>query len=216
MAFARPPSPERVEGLLAAECFTTMDLGVPVVSPRRARPTRLAVFAAWDDKDALDRFLSSKGLGSTLADAWHVRLEFLRRWGSIAAFDELTNEERQHSVDEPVVAVTLARMKLPQLPRFIRWGRPVESLVRDDPATTMALAAVRAPRTVSTFSIWETAEDMSAMVRGHAAGPDPSRHIDAMRERDRKDFHFEFTTLRFRSLSEHGEWDGRDDWVPRS
>ncbi len=45
---------------------------------------------------------------------------------------------------------------------------------------------------------------------------DPERHIAAMRERERKDFHVEFTTLRFRALSEHGEWEGRRDLVPTS
>ena len=31
----------------------------------------------------------------------------------------------------------------------------------------------------------------------------------AMVERERRDFHHEFTTLRFRPLSEHGTWEGR-------
>jgi hypothetical protein len=33
--------------------------------------------------------------------------------------------------------------------------------------------------------------------------------------RERGDFHFEFTTLRFRSLEEHGTWEGRSRIVPR-
>ncbi len=28
-------------------------------------------------------------------------------------------------LDEPIVAVTLARMKLREVPRFLRWGRPL-------------------------------------------------------------------------------------------
>ena len=32
--------------------------------------------------------------------------------------------------DEPVASLTLARMRLPEVPRFLRWGRPVERLVR--------------------------------------------------------------------------------------
>lgn len=62
-----------------------------------------------------------------------MRLEFLRRWGHVAAFDGLPAESGHHDLSEPVVAVTLARLKLPQVPRFIRWGRPVEAQVRDDP-----------------------------------------------------------------------------------
>ena len=52
------------------------------------------------------------------------------------------------------------------------------------------------------------------MVQGHSAVPQPKRHIDAMQERNRKDFHFEFTTLRFKALSEHGTWEGRSNYIP--
>lgn len=41
------------------------------------------------------------------------------------------------------------------------------------------------------------------------------RHVEAMAERERRDFHHEFTTLRFRPLSEHGIWEGRRGLVPR-
>lgn len=37
-----------------------------------------------------------------------------------------------------------------------------------------------------------------------------------MRERERRDFHHEFATYRFRLLSEHGSWLGRSDLVPWS
>jgi hypothetical protein len=35
-----------------------------------------------------------------------------------------------------------------------------------------------------------------------------------MEERNRKDFHHEFTTLRFRAISEHGSWEGRNQLLP--
>ena len=194
--------------------MTTMRLGAPVVSPARLQIRRLAMFASWDDEAALDRFLSESPLGRTCADGWHVRLDFLRRWGHISEFDGLPVEADDTDPAEPVVAVTLARLKLPQTPRFIRWGKPVEQLVRDDPNTTIALAAMRPHHTVSTFSVWRSAQAMTDMVAGHSDVPDARRHIDAMAERDRRDFHHEFTTLRFRCLGEYGEWDGRSDIVP--
>ena len=49
---------------------------------------------------------------------------------------------------------------------------------------------------------------------GRSPGPDRTRHVAAMDERERKDFHFEFTTLRFRCLGEHGSWQGRTGIVP--
>ncbi len=105
-------------------------------------------------------------------------------------------------------------MKLLQVPRFIRWGRPVEELVRDHPGITFATAAMRLPRTVSTFSVWKSQREMIEMVRGRSSVPRPERHAVAMEERERKDFHFEFTTLRFKPLAEYGEWEGRTDIVP--
>ena len=213
-AMLRPPSSADVPGLRHAECMTIMRLGAPVASPSRLQLRRLAVFASWDDEAALDSFLQHHQLGRRLAAGWHVRLDFLRRWGSVASFDGLPIESGPTDPDEPVVAVTLARMRLTRLPRFLRWGRPVETLVRDHPGNTLALAALRMPRTVSTFSIWRTAQEMTDMVGGHSAVDEPERHIAAMHERDRKDFHFEFTTLRFRALSEHGEWEGRRHLVP--
>ncbi|RYE74585.1 MAG: hypothetical protein EOO74_11300, partial [Myxococcales bacterium] len=101
---------------------------------------------------------------------------------------------------------------------FISWGRPVERQVRDHPGVTLALAAMRPPRTVSTFSIWQSGRAMTDMVMGRDRGPSPRddvrRHAEAMRERERRDFHHAFTTLRFRPLSEHGSWQGRANWVP--
>ena len=191
-----------------------MQLGAPVVSPKRVQLRRLAMFAAWDDEAALDRFLAESPIGRELELGWHVRLEFLRRWGRITEFDGLPNDIGEHDPDEPVVAVTLARLRLTQLPRFIRWGRPVERLVRDHPGTTLALASMRFPRTVSTFSVWRSAREMTDMVHGRSQVPHADLHSSAMAERRRKDFHHEFTTLRFRSLGEFGQWDGRCDIVP--
>ena len=213
-AFLRPPTSATVPGLQHAECLTTMQLGSPVLSPRRLQLTRLAIFAAWDSEEAIDDFLARPGLGAALADGWHVRMEFLRRWGHITEFDGLPISTGETDPDLPVVAVTLARLKHSQLFRFIKWGKPVEKLVRDDPATTISLAAMHPLNTVSTFSVWQSERAMTDMVRGHSEMPHPDRHAAAMQERNRKDFHFEFTTLRFRALSEHGTWEGRGDIVP--
>lgn len=205
---------QRPPGLHHAEHLTQMELGAPLVSPRRVQLRRLAQFAAWESAEHLDAYLADDPIGRRWAPGWHVRLEFLRRWGHVAAFDGLPLRGAAHDPDEPVVAVTLARLKVPQVPRFIRWGRPVEVQVRDDPGQTLALAAAAPPRTVSTFTVWRTAQAMTDMVRGRSDLPEPRRHVAAMHERDRRDFHHEFTTLRFRCLSEHGSWQGRTGIVP--
>lgn len=174
----------------------------------------LAMFAEWESDHAIDEFLSSTRLGHTFSAGWHVRMTFQRRWGFVREFGELTERVEEPNPSSPVIAVTLARMELPQVPRFVRWGKPVESLVRDHPGTTLALAAMRPPRTVSTFTVWTSLQAMLDMVHGRSAVPYPTRHADAMVERQRKDFHFEFTTLRFKPTAEYGEWEGRTHIVP--
>ncbi|SDU72920.1 hypothetical protein [Jiangella alkaliphila] len=215
-ALLRPPSGTTTPGLDHAECLALMRLGAPTVSPGRLQLRRIAVFAQWRDEDAVDGFLSDDVLGRHLATGWHVRLEYLRRWSRLAALPGLPARAGDWDRDEPVVAVTVARMRLPEVPRFLRWGKPVERQVRDHPGTTLALAAFRPPRTISTFSVWRTVREMEEMVHGRSDLPAARRHADAMVERRRRDFHHEFATFRFRPLSEHGTWAGRTGIVPLS
>lgn len=210
----RDPAKDCVGGLEHMEHLSLMTLGAPAISLERLQLRRHAVFAQWESAAALDDYLAADPFGQHLAAGWHVRLEFVRRWGAVTGLHRLPLNVGSMELDEPVVAVTLAHLRLPQLHRFFRWGRPVERLVRDSPGTTLALAAVRPPRTFSTFSIWNSMREMRAMVEGHGTGHAPERHATAMAEREREDFHIEFTTLRFRALSEHGEWQGRRGIVP--
>jgi hypothetical protein len=213
-ALVRPPPGQDVPGLNHAECMAMMTLGAPIFSPARMRLRHLVMFAAWENDGAIDAFLAGTRLGRAFAEGWHVRMTFLRRWGHVSEFDGLAESVGEQDPAAPVVAVTLARMKLPQVPRFIHWGRPVEELVRDHPAKTLAIAAMRLPRTVSTFTVWRSQREMVDMVRGRSSVPRPERHAAAMVERQRKDFHFEFTTLRFRPIAEYGNWEGRTHIVP--
>lgn len=213
-AMCRPPVPKSTAGLRHLESLTVMTLGSPVLSPARMRLRHLAIFASWEDDAALDDFLSDTEPGRALSAGWHVRLRFIRRWGRFPAFDDLPESVGDNDPALPVVAVTLARLKLPQLLRFIRWGKPVEKLVRDHPGTTLALAAIRPPRTFSTFSVWRSQREMTDMVHGRGNVDGADRHARAMEERNRKDFHRNFITLRFRAVSEHGEWLGRSAIVP--
>ncbi|WP_402371684.1 hypothetical protein [Isoptericola rhizosphaerae] len=213
-ALLRPPSGTTAPGLDHAECLALMRLGAPAVSLDRLQLRRIAVFAQWRDAGAVDRFLSDDVLGRHLASGWHVRLEYLRRWSRLAALPGLPARAGDWDQEETVVAVTVARMRLLEVPRFLRWGRPVERQVRDHPATTLALAAFRPPSTISTFSVWRTVREMEEMVHGRTTLPGAERHADAMVERRRRDFHHEFATFRFRPLSEHGTWEGRTGIVP--
>lgn len=209
-----PIKSKQVNGLIYAETMSAMVLGSSIYSKSRFFNREIVVFAQWENEKYLDEFLQFNPKGKQIAKGWHIRLEYLRQWGEISGFQIPNHETELENENNPVVAVTIARMKYTQIPRFLRWGRPVEKQVRDDNGTTLSLASIRYPNIISTFSIWKTQKAMTDMVRGHSKTPQPKRHINAMKERDRKDFHFEFTTLRFRPLAEYGEWNDQKKYIP--
>ncbi len=202
------------EGLVHSEYMTAMTLGSPMLSTSRVLIGQVAVFMQWENETALENYLTEDLFGKVLGKGWHVRLSFIREWGKFSGFKIPHDKDELESPSSPVVAVTIARMKPLAVPRFIHWGRPVEKLVRDHPGTTLSLASVKFPNTVSTFSIWKSEKEMTDMVHGHSEVEKPKRHSKAMKERERKDFHFEFTTLRFKPLAEFGKWKGQSNFVP--
>lgn len=213
-AMSRPLGPVDVPGLVHGEALAFMQLGSATLSLQRMQLRRVTFFARWSAESDLDRFLTADPWGSALATGWHVRMEFLRRYGGLACLPDLPPRVGRWTGEEPVVAVTLARLRLSQLPRFLAWGKPVERLVVSHPGTTIALAAMRPPRHFSTFSIWRSVEEMTAMVHGRSDAPEPGVHAAAMREQARRDFHLESAFMRFRPLSEHGRWQGRSGFLP--
>ena len=210
----QPPRPGTIRGLSHIEIVVPMTLGRGVTQPSRYHPRQVAAFAAWEDEAALEEFLSNHDCGMALAQGWHVRMELVRKWGRLQGLDALPQTAMELDDEDPVVSVTVARLRVKEAARFIRWGKPVERQVRDDPATTIALAAIRPLRTLSTFSIWRTQRDLKRMVHGRRDDEASQMHAKAMQERTRRDFHHEFITLRFRPLSEHGDWEGRKQLLP--
>lgn len=208
-----PIKTSTIDGLVHAETMSTMQLGSSIFAPSRIFSRTIVVFAQWENESAFERFLTLSSLGKTFSKHYYLKLKFIRQWGSISHFDIPKLEQEIEAENQTVVAITLARMKYTQIPRFLKWGRPVEQLVRDHNGTTLSLASIRYPNLISTFSIWKSQKEMTNMVHGHSKMPQPKRHFNAMKERDRKDFHFEFTTLRFLPLSEHGQWNGKSNFL---
>lgn len=209
-----PLKPKNTKGLIHAEVMTYMTLGSSIISSSRFFNRTIIVFAQWENEKVFEHFLNNNSIGNKLKKGWYIKLKFIRQWGTFSGFNipKITEENIQNEI--PVIAVTIAKMKFLQIPRFIQWGRPVEKLVRDHPGTTLSLASIRHPNTISTFSIWKSQKEMTAMVHGHSSIPQPKRHSNAMKERERKDFHFEFTTLRFIPISEHGTWQNKTNFLP--
>jgi len=211
-----PPKAKNIPGLVHADTMHSMILGSPVVSPARFLIRQLVVFAQWENEEALERYLTTNTLGKKLAQGWHTRLLFVRQWGTLSKYKIPSEGVTLDNESEAVIAVTLARMQYFQIPRFIRWGRPTEKLVRDHPAPTLALASFKFPTTISTFSIWPSVKSMTDMVQGHSQVTQPQRHKEAMKERNRKDFHIEFSTLRFKPIAEYGTWKGQQNYIVRA
>jgi len=208
------PIDKKTKGLVHSEYMSAMTLGSPILSSSRFLIKQVAIFAQWKNEDALENYLKKEKFGEILTKGWHVRLAFMREWGKISGYKIPEQKVKLENPLSPVVAVTIARMKPLAIPRFLRWGRPVEKLVRDHSGTILSLASIRFPNTVSTFSIWKTEKEMTNMVHGHSNIPKPKRHSNAMKERERKNFHFEFTTLRFKPISEFGTWKGQKSFIP--
>lgn len=213
----------RVPGLRHGECLLPMRMGHGVMLPGRYRFGSMVFFGFWQSEGHLERFLEAPPYRELARDHWHVRLRFYRRWGSYRGLDDAHAYGELADPEGPVVGVTFARLKLSETFRFARWGKPVEAQVRDHPGVTRATVAFRPFNTFSTFSMWRSEADMLAMVRGREAARDGTGHRDAMKERMRRDFHHEFTTMRFVPLSEHGVWPeamtlpaGQTKLLPRS
>jgi quinol monooxygenase YgiN len=195
----------RVPGLHHAECLLHMKMGSAVSSPSRYQWNSLVFFAFWESEEHLDRFLEAPPYRVFERPAWHMRMRFYRRWGSYTGLEGATKFTEHEQPEGPVAAVTLARLKLSQTLRFARVGKGVESQVRDHPGLVRGAVAFRPLNKFSTFSVWESEEAMRDMVRGTHGEADGTQHRDAMIERAKKPFHYEFTTMRFIPLSEHGE-----------
>ena len=207
-----PSHKQKIPGLKHSESLFTMNLGESVLAPHRYNFESVAFFAWWSKESFLSDFLKYSSY-NFLKNGWHVRMKLYRRWGKIT---ELSNAFVQPSLAEPektVVAVTLARLRLREITRFTKWGKPVEKQVRNHTGKNLALAAFRPLNTFSTFSIWQNEAEMRNMVRGRDKLHDGESHNLAMKERIRKNFHYEFTTLRFTPFMEAGIWNGKSNYI---
>lgn len=111
----------KINGLIHAETMTAMELGSSVFAPTRLFSRTIVVFAQWNDENALNQFLQTNSFGKRLSKSWYLRLKFIRQWGAISHFDIPKFEVEIPNEKQPVVAVTLARMKYSEIPRVLRW-----------------------------------------------------------------------------------------------
>jgi hypothetical protein len=195
----RRPRVAGTPGMISAEPAITAPLGTRRVQPNLSR---IGLIAAWEDDDALDSFLASHSFGRHLVDGWHVRLQPLRCFGSWSAIPGLPTRELPVEDDEPVVALTLGRLRIRRARPFLSSAAPAERDAVTDPAVIASIGFARPalPRLVSTFSIWRSAAAMRAYAFGSAGS-----HQAAVRADRARPFHHESAFVRFRPLCLRGQ-----------
>lgn len=193
-----------IPGMTYAEPAFTVPLGARIPRPH---PRRIGLIAAWEDDAAIDRFLAGHPAGETIAAGWHTRLEPLRCFGSWSGMPGLPEKELPVDDEEPVVALTLGRLRFLRTVPFLKSGGPAERDAVADPAVVAStgFARLAGPRLVSTFTIWRSAAAMREYAFGKAGS-----HQAAVRADRTRPFHHESAFVRFRPYASQGLWNGRD------
>ncbi len=173
----------------------------------RPDPGRVALIAAWDDDDAIDRFLGAHPLAQALRGGWHTRLAPTHIFGAFPPLDGLVADAPPAMDDqEPAAALTIGRLRLSQAPRFLKASAGAERLAVRDQSMLRGTGLARPPGLVATFSLWRTTCEMRAYAGGRSGG----EHRDAVKDHAKRPFHHVSAFIRFRPYGAEGEWDGEN------
>lgn len=202
-ALRRPPDPDETPGLTYAATTVT----APIDGKLRPKPRLdpIGLIAAWEDDEALNRFLRDDRLGALFGTGWTARLEPLRVFGSWKGMPGLPSRELPAGDEEPVAVLTLGRLRRHRLLPFLRDGAAAEADAVDEPELLASTGMARPPNLVSTFTLWRSTAAMRdyAHRRGGA-------HQAAVRDDRARPFHRESAFIRFRPYASQGTWGGRD------
>lgn len=199
----RPPRPAEIAGLTYAEPVIAAPLGGGLLpAPELGRA---GLIAAWEDDAALDEFTARHPAARRLAGGWEVRLQPLHVFGAWAGMPELPQKPLPVDEDEPVVVLTLGRLRLRRALPFLRSAAPAEAEAATHPGLLAATGLARPPHLVSTFSLWRSAGEM----KEYAFGSGGAHQAAVLADRERP-YHRESAFVRFRPYASRGSWDGRD------
>lgn len=166
---------------------------------------RWAVFAVWEDEDALAHLDDFDGRWAAATERYDLMMAPLGAHGSWDGEDPVGGADESTHLGGPVAVVTRATVRLRQLPTFLRAVPPVQATMG---ATAGLLAAVGIGEVPvgrqATFSLWRDA----AAVREFAYG-DPS-HAEVVERTRAEGWYGEEWFARFRPVSSSGTWDGVD------
>jgi hypothetical protein len=198
----KTPPPRSIQGLRQANLAVAMPLRAS--GPPRPTLRRVGLIAFWDHDAALDAFLASgHRLAETFDDGWHARLRPVRAHGSWPGLPGDIPRTREMTSDEPSIVLTLGRLRLSQLGRFLRSSRAAEAAALVAPGFVWGTAMARPPF-VATCSVWES----SRAITTYAYADGDAAHPNAIAEQARKDFHKRSAFVRFRPYGVTGSLSG--------
>lgn len=184
---------------------------------RSADLSRWAIFATWDDRSTLDRFLARDDLPPRpgVAERYDVVLEPIAAHGSWDGVDPtgsgvgsragVATDHARSRVGGPVAVLTRATVRWRRVPAFLRAVPPVDDAVAvaDGLWATVGIGELPVGRQ-ATFSLWRDAE---AVRRFAYAGDE---HADVIRRTRDEGWYGEEWFARFRPIASSGTWDGVD------
>ncbi|MBA2638064.1 MAG: DUF3291 domain-containing protein [Solirubrobacterales bacterium] len=176
---------------------------------------RWALFAVWDDEDALDAFLAGSPIAArwdALArEAYHLRLDPLRAHGAWGGANPLAGTDFEgvspgaEGSAAPVAILTRARIRPRHLAAFYRAVPPPNDSLLAQPGLLRAVAMGEWPvARQATLSVWRSFADARTFAYGTAA------HREVLRRTRDEGWYSEELFARFRPYGAVGTWDGGD------
>jgi hypothetical protein len=133
---------------------------------------RQVLLTAWRQEDDFEGFLGqplAQRLAAEARHSWWSLFEVASTRGSHYGSTPLAS--RGDSVaDGPFAALTLGRVRLRSLPRFLREGARLGSFIREAPGLVSAVSAGWPPTGNCTISIWDSEQHMLRFAYGDVAG----------------------------------------------
>lgn len=168
---------------------------------------RTAVFAVWENADALDTFTATSRIAARwrrAEESWHVRLRSIGGHGLWHGVDPLDGLEFGSS-DGPIAVITRADVHRRSWKAFGAASNLVDTELHTAPGLIDVVGIGEAPvGRLATFSLWESL----AAARSFAYSmPD---HVEVMRRTRDENWYAEELFARFEPYASSGTWNGRD------
>jgi hypothetical protein len=201
-AYRAKPDAKRIEGCRYAETFLTANFRKATMPSLVV--TGVCLLAAWDDDEALDRFLSHP-LAKPYEDGFRTRMVTARSVGVLPGLPDLPRRERPTG-DSPIAALTCGKVRANKFLPFVATAAAAEREATSHPGFLEGVTLMRPPLVIGTFSLWRNANDM----RNYVSGAHPGGHRQAMATDKEKQFNHDMFFSRHVPYEAEGQWKGRN------